>query len=61
MSRKVKKDFEVSIRFSLLQRIAEFYQFPVAVFMGNKEMFKLKTRESYYRNKIAKIKKIIEE
>lgn len=57
------KDLKVEIKWKLLQRIAEFYEFPSAVFLGNKKMFKGlgKTRADYFRKKIDKIKKIIDE
>ena len=55
------KNFKVEIDWKLLERIAEFYEFPVVVFLGNKKMFKSKTRENYFRKKLEKIKKIIDD
>ena len=39
------KPLKVELEWSLLERIAEYYQFPSAVFLGNKKMFKAKTAE----------------
>ena len=58
---KMAKNFKVEIDWKLLERIAEFYEFPVVVFLGNKKMFKSKTRENYFRKKLEKIKKIIDD
>ena len=55
------KNFKVEIDWKLLKRIAEFYEFPVAVFLGNKKMFKGKTRGDYFRKKLERIKKIIDD
>lgn len=42
-----KKDFKIEIKWSVLQRIAEYYQFPVAVFLGDGilQRMKEKTRQ----------------
>lgn len=41
---KSKKVKEIVIKIGLLERIAEFYEFPFAVFFGDEKMFKAKTR-----------------
>ena len=41
---KSKKVKEIVIRINLLERIAEYYEFPFAVFLGSEKMFKAKTR-----------------
>ena len=56
---KNHKKLKVEIEFSLLEKIAKFYQFPVAVFLGTAKMFKVKTREEYYKKKLEKIRKIV--
>lgn len=39
-----KKPLSIHIDWKFLERIAEYYEFPVAVFLGNKKLFKHKTR-----------------
>ena len=61
-----EKPLKVEIEWQLLERIAEYYQFPVAVFCGNRGMFKEqpKTRDETFKRKLEafdKIKEIIEE
>ena len=61
-----KKPLRVTIEWQLLERIAEFYEFPCAIFLGNMDCFKdlPKTREeSLIKNshKFDKIKEIVEE
>ena len=58
-SKPKNKDIEVKIKIKLLEKIAKFYQFPVAVFLGTAKMFKVKTREEYYKKKLEKIRKIV--
>lgn len=59
----VEKKFKVEIEWKLLERIAEYYEFPVAVFLGNNKMFKDKTRSKALRREAElynKIKEIVE-
>jgi len=59
------KKTKVEIEWKLLERIAEFYEFPTAVFLGNLKIFpKSKTRNESFRKKAQlydKIKEIIED
>jgi len=58
------KKLKVEIEWKLLARIAEYYQFPSAVFLGNLDRFKgHKTRNKALRRKgelFDKIKAIID-
>jgi hypothetical protein len=42
----------------LLERIAEYYEFPLAVFFGNERCFPEKTRNEAWRKKAEKYDKI---
>lgn len=55
-----KKELEVKIKVKLLERIAGYYEFPLAVFFGDKKMFKKKTRNLAWKKKAEKYDKIIE-
>ena len=58
-----KKKLKVEIEWKLLARIAEYYQFPSAVFLGNMKMFRHKTRSKAWRKKAElydKIKAIVD-
>ena len=60
---KKMKKLKVEIEWKLLQRIAEYYQFPSAVFLGDKKMFRHKTRNKALSKKAElydKIKAIID-
>ena len=53
---------KVEIELKLLNRIAEYYEFPLAVFLGNLKIFKHKTRNQALRRKadlFDKIKELI--
>ncbi|MEK6878544.1 MAG: hypothetical protein AABY22_03000 [Nanoarchaeota archaeon] len=57
---------KVEIEWKLLERIAEYYKFPIAVFLGNLDVFKNspKTRDEVLRKKVElfdKIKELIDE
>ena len=58
------KKLKVEIELKLLERIAEYYQFPSAVFLGNLDMLKKhKTRDNVLKRKAElfdKIKAIID-
>ncbi len=57
------KRLKVEIEWKLLERIAEYYQFPSAVFLGNKKMFRHKTRNQAFKKKVElydKIKAVID-
>jgi methylglyoxal synthase len=61
-----EKDFDITVKWSLLQRVAEYYQFPVAVFLGSAEMLpKERTREESfakrYKEFAEKVKLLTEE
>ena len=59
---KKNKDFEVKISWQLLEKIANYYEFPCAVFLGNKKMFKKnQTRLNHYKNKLAQIRRILDD
>ena len=63
---QIKESLILKIDFEFLKNIAEYYEFPVAVFLAGKEVFppKAKTRSDYYRKaalKYERIKDIIEE
>ena len=45
----MKDKVEIEVR--LLNRIAEYYEFPFAVFLGNLKIFKHKTRNQALRKK----------
>lgn len=57
------KKLKVEIEWKLLERIAKYYEFPVAVFLGNMKAFpKGKTRNEVLKKKAElydKIKEII--
>lgn len=58
------KPLKVEIEWSYLQRIAEYYQFPSAVFLGNKKIFGHKTRSQALTKKAQlfdKIKELVEQ
>jgi len=56
-----EKDFEVKIKMSLLKRIAEYYEFPLAVFFSDSKIFpKKKTRNKVLAEAYEKLKKIKE-
>ena len=59
-----KNKLKVEIEWKLLERIAEFYEFPSAVFLGNMKIFpKCKTRRESFRKKAQlydKIKEVID-
>ena len=54
-----KKPLEVTIRWSHLERIARYYQFPSAVFLAPTKVFSSTTREQALRNQLNKIKDIV--
>ena len=56
------KKLKVEIEWKLLERIAEYYQFPSAVFLGNLDIFKHapKTRDEVFRKKVELFDKIKE-
>lgn len=63
---KMAKKLKVEIEWKYLERIAEFYKFPVAVFCGNLKIFKNspRTRDERFTKRLEaydKIKEIIEE
>ena len=58
---KMAKNFKVEIEYILLERIALFNDHALVVLLGNKKMFKGKTRENYFRKKLERIKRIIED
>ena len=62
---KKKNSLRVEIEWKLLKRIAEFYEFPAAVFLGDIQIFpKCKTRNESFRKKAQlynKIKEVIKE
>jgi hypothetical protein len=63
---KKKKELALVLEMKLLQRIAEYYEFPVAVFFSNLDNFKKESRtrnEALFKiaEKYDKIKDIIEE
>lgn len=63
---KMAKKLKVEIEWKLLERIAEYYKFPSAVFLGNLDVFKHapKTRDKVFRKKVElfdKIKELTEE
>mgnify|MGYP001564198017 FL=1 len=43
------KPLKVTLAWKFLERIAEYYEFPSAVFLGNRKMFKEKTRKESLR------------
>ena len=58
------KPLKVELEWKLLERIAEYYQFPSAVFLGNKKMFRHKTRNQALTKKAQlfdKIKELVEQ
>ena len=59
------KDLEVKIKWKLLERIAEYYEFPVAVFLHDIKNFpKQATRNGELKRKAElfdKIKELVEE
>ena len=56
-----KKKLKIEVEWKLLERIAEFYQFPTTVFLGNLKVFpKRKTREDSFRKKAELFDKIKE-
>ena len=55
-----EESLKVELEWKFLQRIAEFYEFPSAVFLGNAKMFKHKTRSQVLRNKAELFDKIKE-
>ena len=64
--KKEKKKLEVKIKWEYLQRIAEYYKFPSAVFLCNMKMLpkSTETRDEGLRKKAElydRIKEIIEE
>jgi len=64
IKRMAEKGFKINVEWKLLERIAQFYKFPSAVFLGNMKMFKYKTRNQALRRKAElydKIKEIIDE
>lgn len=57
-------ELEVTLKWKFLERIAEFYEFPSAVFLGNEKMFNTKTRYEGLLNRanaFDKIQEIVEE
>jgi len=50
----------IVIEIKLLQRIAEYYEFPVAVFFTKRDAFKEKTRNKVWQKKAEKYDKILE-
>jgi len=55
---------KVELEWSFLQRIAEYYEFPSAVFLGNKKVFRTKTRSQALKKKAQlfdKIKELVEQ
>jgi len=53
------KKLKVEIEWKLLERIAEFYEFPSAVFLGNMKIFpKCKTRNKLFKKKAELYDKI---
>jgi methylglyoxal synthase len=65
-SADTEKDFDITVKWSLLQRVAEYYRFPVAVFLGSAETLpKEKTTEesvaNRYREYVEKVKLLTEE
>jgi len=47
---RIKK--KVELDFDLLKRIAEYYEFPLAIFFGSKSAFKYKTRKLALSGKV---------
>ena len=61
---KPNKSEKVEIKIKLLERIAEFYRFPMAVFFMQIKDFRPKTRQEVFNKKTKyfdKIKEIVEE
>lgn len=55
------KKLKIEIEWKLLERIAEYYEFPSAVFLGNVKVFpKAKTRNESWRKKAELFDKIRE-
>lgn len=55
---------KLEVEMKLLERIAEYYEFPLAVFFGNVKMFGDRTRNVALRKKAGiydKIKELMEE
>ena len=64
--KEIKKILKIKIEWRLLERIAEFYEFPVGVFLSNFDNFREfpKTRKESLQKKAEmfdKIKEIIED
>jgi hypothetical protein len=62
----IKEPVEITLKWEWLQRIAEYYEFPTAMFFGNIEMLKNHPKTRTEQNKIKadrydKIKELIEE
>lgn len=58
------KPLNIEIEWKFLERIAEYYQFPSAVFLGDSHMFKYKTRDDALKKKAEffdKVKELFEE
>ncbi len=58
-----KKKLKIEVEWALLERIAEYYEFPTTVFLANKIIFKEKTRIKSLSRKaelLDKIKELIE-
>ena len=61
VKKMLKKDIEVKIKLKLLERIAEYYEFPLAVFLlPDDKIFKEKTRNLAWKKKADKYDRIIE-
>jgi len=57
---KTPRKQTVEIEIDLLRRIAEYYEFPLAVFFSDKSIFKHKTRSETLRKKAEAFDKIAE-
>jgi hypothetical protein len=57
----MSKDFKININWSLLQRIAEYYDFPLAVFLLPINKFPKGTRRQHWKIKLDKLRKILKD
>jgi len=58
MKKDQKTPLKVTIEWKLLERIAEYYEFPSTVFVGNVEVFEHKTRNEAIFKMAKKYEKI---
>ena len=58
-----KKDVKIEVKWSVLERIAQYYQFPVAVFLGDGilQRIKEKTRQEAFIKKAKEFEREVRE